>query len=292
LELHGGRLEIAGVDVSQAKGAALYQGAVREYGLPPQWGSEPVVLVGRRTLSGLLAIGTTLGDELDQLATDPQAINWPPLTDLKAALPQAVQDIRSRAARAEPLPQLPEEGTEVDGQLSTLLGNILGWVVLVGMIVAVGFSIHRVWHPVRRRDIPASWIVATLVVGLGISSYTAYTSLADVTPLCGPVGDCVTVQKSEYARIAGIPMGVLGLVGYGAIFVSWLIALNRSPHGGDWHWLPWGITLISVLFSLRLTALSVFVIGATCVWCLGSAAAVSLLLWLLSSATSSRIRSI
>ncbi len=87
-------------------------------------------------------------------------------------------------------------------------------------------------------------------------------------------------------------MGVLGLVGYGAILVSWLIALNRSTYGGGWHWLPWGIAMISVLFSLRLTVLSLFVIGATCVWCLGSAVAVSVLLWLLSGATSSRIRSI
>ena len=292
LELHVKRLDIAGIDVSQTEGAALYQAAIQEYGLPPEWVGEPVVLVGRRAISGLLAIGATLGDELDLLAADPHAIRWPSLPGLETLLPQAVQNIRSRAAQTEPLPQLPAEDFKVDRRLSNRLGYLLGLVVLIGMIVAIGFSVHRVLHPVRRPDVRAWWIVATLVVGLGISTYTAYTSLADVAPLCGPVGDCLTVQQSEYARIAGIPMGVLGLVGYGAILVSWLIALNRSPHGSGWHWFPWGIAMISVLFSLRLTALSLFVIGATCVWCLGSAVAVSVLLWLLSGKTASRVRKI
>jgi uncharacterized membrane protein len=80
-------------------------------------------------------------------------------------------------------------------------------------------------------------------------------------------------------------MGVVGLVGYGAILVTWLVARRASPRGGGWHWLPWGITLAGVLFSIRLTALEPFVIGATCIWCLGSAIAITVLLWLLSGET-------
>ena len=292
MELHGEGLEIAGIDVEQAEGAALYQAAVQEYGLPPQWSDTPVVLVGRRSISGLLAIGTALGDELEKLATDPDATRWPSLSGLEERLPQAIQDVQSRTAQSGPLPQIPEERSMLDRKLSRQIGFALGWAVLIGMIASIGFSVNRVWHPVRRPDVSAFWIVATLVAGIGVSAYTAYTSLADVVPLCGPVGDCVTVQQSEHARIAGVPMGVLGLVGYGAIFVSWLIALNRSPHGSGWHWVPWGIALISVLFSLRLTLLSLFVIGATCIWCLGSAVAVSLLLLLLSGKTASRVRTI
>jgi uncharacterized membrane protein len=84
-------------------------------------------------------------------------------------------------------------------------------------------------------------------------------------------------------------MGVLGLFGYAAILVTWLLARRLSPNGGGWRWLPWTISLVAVLFSLRLTALEPFVIGATCTWCLGSAVAITALLWLLSGQTRSGV---
>jgi uncharacterized membrane protein len=77
-------------------------------------------------------------------------------------------------------------------------------------------------------------------------------------------------------------MGILGLIGYSMILVSWLMARRLSPQGGGWHWLPWAVALFGMLFSLRLTALGPFVIGATCLWCLGSAVSITAALWLLS----------
>jgi uncharacterized membrane protein len=124
-----------------------------------------------------------------------------------------------------------------------------------------------------------------ILVGLGISGYTAYTSLADVAPMCGVVSGCNEVQNSEYSRLFGIPMGVLGLIGYAAILLTWLIGRRWSPAGGGWRWLPWSIALFGVLFSLRLTYLEPFVIGHTCVWCLGSALSITASLWLLSGQT-------
>ena len=285
LQLHGERLELAGIDVGQSEGAALYQAAAQHYGLPSQWSGEPILLVGGRSLSGLLAIGTTLGDELDQLSTDADALHWPPVPGLAELLPRMVENVRSRAVQADPLPALTTSDSDDRQEWRSRIGNALGLLVLLGMIGAIGHSLQRLRGRVWRPALYSQWIVAALILGLGISSYTAYTSLADVAPVCGPVGDCAKVQHSEYSRIAGIPMGVLGLVGYGAILFTWLVARRCSPGGGGWRWLPWAIALVSVLFSLRLTAISLFVIGATCLWCLGSAVAVSVLLWLLSGQT-------
>jgi uncharacterized membrane protein len=117
---------------------------------------------------------------------------------------------------------------------------------------------------------------------MGISGYTAYTSLAGLEVMCGPIGSCNVVQHSEYARLFGIPLGVLGVLGYAAILVTWLVTRRVSPTGGGWNWLPWTIALGGVLFSMRLTALEPFVIGATCMWCLASAITMASLLWLLS----------
>ncbi len=288
IERHGRRLELAGIDMAEPHGSELYRAAAGELSLPPQWAGEPSVIVGRHTFVGLVTIATALGDELDRLASDRQALRWPPIPGLPELLPEAIRDIQSRVTDAESLPELPGNDQESTQTWSNAIANALAVVVLVGMIVALGISMQRVRHRVWTPAINTGWIIVAIVVGLGSSAYTAYVSLADVTPVCGPVGDCAAVQQSEYSRIAGIPMGVLGLVAYSAILVTWLFGRRVSPGGSGWRWLPWAIALVGVLFSLRLTALEPFVIGATCLWCLTSAVAITALLWLLSGETASR----
>jgi uncharacterized membrane protein len=41
----------------------------------------------------------------------------------------------------------------------------------------------------------------------------------------------------------------------------------------------WWFALVGVLFSIYLTYLEPFVIGATCAWCITSAIAMTLILW-------------
>ena len=44
------------------------------------------------------------------------------------------------------------------------------------------------------------------VVGVGIGGYLAWVALdAESEAFCSGVGDCHTVQSSEYAEVAGIP---------------------------------------------------------------------------------------
>jgi uncharacterized membrane protein len=200
-------------------------------------------------------------------------------------LPAALADMGVRVAEADPLPELPEEGAEGGAVWTNQIANGMAVLVLIGMIAVTGYSVYRVSRRAQCRAASPGWILAAILVGFVISAYTAYTALADTDLMCGPVGDCAAVQHSEYARMAGIPMGVLGLMGYGLIFAAWVVARRLSPGGGGWRWIPWAVTLAGVLFSMRLTALEPFVIGATCVWCLGSAVAITVLLWLLSCET-------
>ncbi|MEA3350259.1 MAG: vitamin K epoxide reductase family protein, partial [Chloroflexota bacterium] len=99
--------------------------------------------------------------------------------------------------------------------------------------------------------------------------------------VCGPVGDCNTVQQSPYARLFGIlPIGVLGVSGYVAILVAWAF-----QHYGPENWRTlaaqgvWAMTLFGTLFSIYLTFLEPFVIGATCAWCLASAVVITMQFW-------------
>lgn len=284
---YGGRLEIAAFDTSQPGGASLLQSAVAA-GTLEEPAVLPTVLVGGQVFTGLMGIAMHLGDDLETVATIPGASRWPELQGLEERLPQGLSDLRERLASApgdEPfVAQAP--GSSVPDRIA----NGLAVVVLVVMVLALVHSLVRVRRPGRQTGVTGALITAVVLVGLGVSAYTSYTSLAGIEPMCGPVGSCATVQNSEYAKLFGIPMGVLGLFGYSAILITWLAARRLSPIGGAWRWLPWALSLFGVVFSIRLTALEPFVIGHTCLWCLGSAITITAALWLLSGETRGPVR--
>lgn len=125
------------------------------------------------------------------------------------------------------------------------------------------------------------WVFPALIVlGVFVAGYLAYIEMSETEAVCGAVGNCNLVQQSEYAKLLGVlPIGVLGLFGYGLIFGAW--ALSQTKHNAsEGQALLFGLTLFGALFSIYLTFLEPFVIGATCAWCLTSAILLLMLLWL------------
>jgi len=179
--------------------------------------------------------------------------------------------------------------TDPPADLSTrlahdLAGNALAIVVLIGMVFSVALASARLRRPV---DPPVAvrreWTIPVLcLIGFVIAGYLSYVETAQVEAVCGPIGDCNTVQQSEYAQLFGlIPIGVLGLVGYVAIGIAWVV--SRYSHGQFAELAAWallGMTVFGTLFSIYLTFLEPFVIGATCAWCLASAVIMTALMWL------------
>ena len=103
--------------------------------------------------------------------------------------------------------------------------------------------------------------------GLLISAYLTWVHFAQVAPVCvGGSGGCETVQSSRYATVLGVPVAVLGLVGYTGLLFS---AVLRGELG---VYLGFLFALVGTLFSAYLTYLEVFVIHAICQWCVASAA--------------------
>lgn len=296
LERYGGRLEISAIDVSEDPGFELYQATAARFGLSTKLDAAPTVLVGASAMVGLMEIAGRLGDGFEQVARIPGAADWPQLPGLEG-LPGFLSagtrnlDLRTAQEAAAAVEEGPDPSSAGESSALDRIVNASGLIVLVVMAFVLLQSLWRL----RRRDLRSGSVVDTLllvalVAGLGISGYTAYTALADVAPMCGRAGGCAEVQQSEYAKLFGVPMGVLGLLAYASILVAWLFARRLSPAGGGWRWVPWAIAFFSVLFSLRLTALGYFVIGASCPWCLGSAVSISVVLWLLSGQTRAKGR--
>lgn len=167
------------------------------------------------------------------------------------------------------------------------VGNSAALAVLLAMVVALVLVARSLLG--RRVPLPVapSWVVPLLcVAGLGVASYLAVVEVTGARAVCGPVGDCNTVQQSEYARLFGVlPVGVLGMAGYVGMMGSWLLAvLGRGGAARAGRLGAWSMALVAVLFSVYLTFLEPFVIGATCAWCLSSALIATLLLLVLTPA--------
>ena len=293
-ELYGDQLNIIGIDVSQPSGQALYQAAIQRFSIPENRLGVPTLIVDNVVLVGSLEIPEYFPGLIEQYLAQ-GGVGWPDIPGLRETLPPTPQVEESTAtvkpqATADPptvtsQPQFVEQNSNWQDKLARdPAGNTLAIIVLIGMLMAIiwaitlfrnqsGDSLQGNW----------SWLVPVIcVIGLGVAGYLAYVETAQVAAVCGPVGDCNTVQQSEYARLFGIlPIGVLGLVGYVAILITWLIARSRNSLMSNLASLALlAMTISGNLFSIYLTFLEPFVIGATCAWCLASAILMTILMLL------------
>ena len=103
--------------------------------------------------------------------------------------------------------------------------------------------------------------------GAAIASYLSYTRLADTSLIC-PTTGCATVQRSSYARLAGVPVAYLGVVAYLAI------AVVASSRGNAASRVAMPLVLAAAAFATYLLVAQLALIHAVCVWCLTSDALV------------------
>jgi uncharacterized membrane protein len=116
-------------------------------------------------------------------------------------------------------------------------------------------------------------LAAALVAGLGlaIAAYLTYVHYAGIEPICAASGGCERVQSSSYAKLAGIPVALMGLVGYAAILTATLLPGELPRLAASW------LAIVGLGFSLYLTYLELFEIDAICQWCVASAIIMALL---------------
>ncbi|MFB3147234.1 MAG: vitamin K epoxide reductase family protein [Thermodesulfobacteriota bacterium] len=111
-------------------------------------------------------------------------------------------------------------------------------------------------------------ILILSVIGFLLSVYLTYLHYTDgQSAFCSQGSDCDVVRQSSYSSILGIPVALLGAVGYVLIFWFTYVSIARST-----RWLLlYIISLAGFAFSLYLTYLEIVVIKAICPYCLVSA---------------------
>jgi uncharacterized membrane protein len=116
-------------------------------------------------------------------------------------------------------------------------------------------------------------LIVLTVIGVGIATYLTYIHYAGIKPLCGRNGGgCEIVQTSQYSKLAGVPVALIGLIGYVAILGSLL-----APEGENSRLATVALTVPGFGFSLYLTYRELFSIHHICEWCVSSAVLLTVL---------------
>ncbi|MDP3771142.1 MAG: vitamin K epoxide reductase family protein [bacterium] len=118
-------------------------------------------------------------------------------------------------------------------------------------------------------------ITALAALGVAVSSYALWQHYAPLgSAFCnlGETFSCDLVNKSAFSEVFGIPVALIGIIGYvgiGAMAIRGLMGGTRVPQLIAWLL----VTAIGgLMFSLSLTYIEFFVIGAVCILCVVSQA--------------------
>jgi uncharacterized membrane protein len=111
------------------------------------------------------------------------------------------------------------------------------------------------------------------VLGVALATYLTIVHYSGLKPACTAGQSCIKVQTSQWSKLDGVPVALLGLIGYIGILAT-LIAPDRE----ETRLATLGLTLIGFGFSAYLTYREGHSIHAYCEECLTSAVFMTLLL--------------
>lgn len=119
--------------------------------------------------------------------------------------------------------------------------------------------------------------IALAVVGLLVSIYMTVYKVTSNEAMCVGSSGCSEVNASRYSEVNGIPVAVLGVVGYAAILALLFLEQRSVFFQENGTMMFFGISLVGFLFTLYLIYVEVALIKAYCPFCLTSQGVMSII---------------
>ena len=118
------------------------------------------------------------------------------------------------------------------------------------------------------------------VLGFLLSAYMTYLHYTEgQSAFCSQGSDCDVVRQSSYSSIFGIPVALLGAVGYALIFWFAYVSMSRKI-----RWiLLYTVSLAGFVFSAYLSYVELFKIHAICPYCVASAVIMTVIFILIAT---------
>jgi uncharacterized membrane protein len=119
--------------------------------------------------------------------------------------------------------------------------------------------------------------VALAVLGLLVSIYMTIYKITSNDSMCIGSKDCSIVNASKYSEVNGIPVAVVGMLGYAAIIaVLWL---ERKPgfFKTNGTMILFGLSLTGFLFTVWLIYVEIALLKALCPFCVTSQIAMTII---------------
>lgn len=118
---------------------------------------------------------------------------------------------------------------------------------------------------------------ALVIVGLLVSIYMTIYKVTANEGMCLGSGDCSTVNASRYSEVNGIPVAVIGIIGYLAILAVHFFE-NRTPFfKQNGTLLIFGMSLTGFVFTVWLVYVELALLKAICPFCVTSQVAMTLI---------------
>jgi uncharacterized membrane protein len=115
-------------------------------------------------------------------------------------------------------------------------------------------------------------MVVVTVLGIALTIYLVYVHYSGAKPACTAGQACLKVQTSQWSKLAGVPVALIGLIGYIGILASLL-----APDRDETRLATLAMTMVGFGFSAYLTYRELFTIHLVCEECATSAVFMTLL---------------
>ncbi len=116
---------------------------------------------------------------------------------------------------------------------------------------------------------------ALVIIGLLVSIYMTIYKVTSNDSMCLGSGDCSTVNASRYSEVNGIPVAVIGILGYAAILAVHLFEHRNAFFKQNGALMIFGMALTGFIFTVWLVYVELVLLKAICPFCVTSQAAMT-----------------